>query len=211
MNLYEILKNNKIIPVAVFNDENKALKTAELLLNNSINILEITLRTETAFDNIYAISKKFPELILGSGSVLGKNAFEKAVDSGARFGVAPGLDIDLLKFAHSKQIAFIPGVSTPTELNTALKEELRFVKLFPASSLGGPAYIKAIAAPFKMIDFSLIPTGGINESNILEYLKSDKVIACGASYIIESRLVESGDFDELNRRMQRTKKLLSAI
>ncbi|MBN2041419.1 MAG: bifunctional 4-hydroxy-2-oxoglutarate aldolase/2-dehydro-3-deoxy-phosphogluconate aldolase [Spirochaetes bacterium] len=208
MNPDGVLKNNKIIPIAVFTNVSNALKTAELLLNNSVDILEVTLRTGIAFDCIYEISKKFPELVLGAGSVLEKDALKKASDSGAKFGVAPGLDLSLLKFAYSKKITFIPGVSTPTELNTALNESLHLVKLFPASNLGGPAYIKAVTAPFRMKDFYLIPTGGITEANILEYLNTDKVIACGASYVIDSKLIDNGDFDELNRRISKTAELL---
>lgn len=209
MNLDGILKKNKIIPIAVFRDVKNALKTAELLSNNSLEILEVTLRTDIAFDCIYEISKEFPALILGSGSVLGKDALKRAVNSGAKFGVAPGLDNDLLKFACSKKIEFIPGVSTPTELNSALEKGLHIIKLFPASNLGGPAYIKAITAPFRMMDFGLMPTGGINESNIKEYLNTEKVIACGASYIIDSKLVDKGDFEELSSRIRRTRELLS--
>jgi Entner-Doudoroff aldolase len=208
VNLLEILKKNKVIPVAVFSDINNAKKTAELLLKNSIDLLEITLRTEIAFKCIKEIRESFPGLLIGAGSVLSKDALKEAIDCGAGFGVAPALDLELVNFALSKKVAFIPGVSTPTELNSAVKADLRFIKIFPAVNIGGPDYIKAITAPFKMKDFYLIPTGGINEKNIAEYLKTDKVIACGASYIVDSKLIEKGDFSELENRIKLTKELL---
>jgi 2-dehydro-3-deoxyphosphogluconate aldolase / (4S)-4-hydroxy-2-oxoglutarate aldolase len=207
VNLLDILRKNKVIPVAVFSDINNAKKTAELLLKNSIGLLEITLRTEIAFKCLEEISKDLPGLIVGAGSVLSKDAFEKAINCGAGFGVAPCLDLELVNFAQSKKVTFIPGVSTPTELNSAIKADLKFIKIFPASNIGGPDYIKAITAPFKLKDFYLIPTGGINEKNIAEYLKTDRVIACGASYIVDSNLIEKGDFNELENRIKRTKEL----
>jgi 2-dehydro-3-deoxyphosphogluconate aldolase/(4S)-4-hydroxy-2-oxoglutarate aldolase len=208
VNLLDILKKNKVIPVAVFSDINNAKKTAELLLKNSIDLLEITLRTEIAFKCIDELGKSFPELIIGAGSVLSKDALKEAFDCGAGFGVAPGLDFELVNFALSKKITFIPGVSTPTELNSAIKAGLIFIKIFPAANIGGPDYIKAITAPFKMKDFYLIPTGGINEKNIADYLKTDRVISCGASYIVDSKLIEKGEFSELENRIKRTKELL---
>jgi 2-dehydro-3-deoxyphosphogluconate aldolase / (4S)-4-hydroxy-2-oxoglutarate aldolase len=208
VNLLEILRKNKVIPVAVFSEINNAKKTAELLVKNSIGLLEITLRTEIAFKCLKEISKSFPELIIGAGSVLSKDALKEAIDCGAGFGVAPALDFEVVNFALSKKVTFIPGVSTPTELNSAIKADLRFIKIFPAVNIGGPDYIKAITAPFKMKDFYLIPTGGINEKNIAEYLKTDRVIACGASYIVDSKLIEKGDFGELENRIKKTKELL---
>ncbi|MBN2402629.1 MAG: bifunctional 4-hydroxy-2-oxoglutarate aldolase/2-dehydro-3-deoxy-phosphogluconate aldolase [Spirochaetes bacterium] len=207
VNFAEILKKNKVIPVAIFSEINSALKTAELLLNNSIDLLEITLRTEIAFKCIREITKTFPELVTGAGSVLSVDAFKEAIEDGARFGVAPALDFELVDYSLSKNVIFVPGISTPSELNSVIKTGLKFIKIFPASNIGGPDYIKAITAPFKMKDFYLIPTGGINEKNIAEYIKAERVIACGASYIVDGKLIEKGDFGELESRIKRTKTL----
>ena len=88
------------------------------------------------------------------------------------------MDLELVDYAASRGRAFIPGVATPTELNGALKK-CAVIKLFPASTLGGPEYIKAVAAPFRTKDFHLVPTGGVNQDNFLEYLKQDRVISVG--------------------------------
>lgn len=208
INLLEILKKYKVIPVAVFGEVKGALKTAELLEKNSIHLLEITLRTEIAFQCLTEINKNFPDIIIGAGSVLSEDALQKAADRGAQFGVAPGLDPEIIRYASSKDILFVPGISTPSELNSAIKSGIKYIKIFPAYNLGGPDYIKAISAPFKMKDFYLIPTGGINESNIKEYMDTEKVLACGASYIVDSKLIEKDDFAELDRRIKKTIEIL---
>jgi len=205
--LVSILKKNRVIPVAQFDDLQSALKTAELLQKHSINILEITLRTESALESIRGVIKDFPGLLVGAGSILSMDALKGALDAGAAFCVAPGMDLELVDYAASRGTPFIPGVATPTELNTALKK-CAVIKLFPASTLGGPEYIKAVAAPFRSKDFHLVPTGGVNQDNFLEYLKQDRVISVGMSYIVDSALIKRGDYAALGERM---KKVMSAL
>ena len=211
MNLLDVLGKTKIIPVAVFKSEYGALKVAELLMKNSFHLLEITLRTEIAYKCINEISRNFPDILLGSGSVLSKENLVRSIDSGAKFGVAPSLDLGVVEYALSGNIRFIPGVATPTELHTAIKSGSDIIKLFPATQLGGVNYIKAIVSPFNMINFSLVPTGGINEKNISEFLQADRVIACGASFMIDSRLIENGNFEEIENRIVKVKEKLSQL
>ncbi len=208
--LHSTLKKAKIVPVAVFNDVRAALKTAEILIENSILLVEVTLRTPQAFDCLEAIAKKFDELLVGAGSVLTPEALKKSADKGARFGVAPCLDSSVTAAAASMRFPFIPGVSTPSELNAALGMGIDHIKIFPASNLGGPGYISAVTAPFNMYTFHLVPTGGVNENNLLEYLKNPRVIACGASYFIDSALIEKGDFETVKARVARVKEILSS-
>jgi 2-dehydro-3-deoxyphosphogluconate aldolase/(4S)-4-hydroxy-2-oxoglutarate aldolase len=205
-----MLKNIRVVPVAVFEDPNAALRTAEILMENSFPLLEITLRTPAAFDCIGALAKRFPDLLVGAGSVLSADALRKASDLGARFGVAPCLDAEVLSAASALGLPFVPGVATPSELNAALKSGLDLVKIFPASNLGGPAYIAAVTAPFKMYSYGLIPTGGVNEGNLAEYLKAPHVVACGASYFVDSALIGKGDYAAIRSRVARVKEILSA-
>ena len=120
-NFIQTLKDNPVIPVAVFDDSEKSLKVAELLLQNGISIIEITARTEAAFQCMKAISRKFPEMIIGGGSILSEDSLNSARDSGAQFCVAPCLDEDLLRFSLDENFPFIPGIATPTELNMGTK------------------------------------------------------------------------------------------
>ena len=200
--LISCLKKNRVIPVAQFDNPQSALRIAELLLKHSIGILEVTLRTDSAIESIKSVGKEFPDLVVGAGSVLTMESLKRAIDTGVSFCVAPGLDLELIEYAASRNIPFIPGVSTPTELNTALKK-CPVIKIFPIAALGGAEYIKAIAAPFKIKTFHLIPTGGVNQNNYLDYLKQDRVISVGMSYIVESALIQKGDFTELENRMKK--------
>ncbi len=207
--LAELLLRARIVPVAVFSDVQSALTTAAILLEESIPLIEVTLRTEAAFDCIDAVSGKFDRLLVGAGSVLSRESLKRAVEAGARFGVAPCFDPELLAYAAEIEVPFIPGVATPSELGGALRAGARLVKIFPAADLGGAAYINAITSPFKMYDFSLIPTGGISDKNIKEYLAAKHVVACGASFIVDSALIERGDYDAIRERIARVRELIS--
>ncbi|OHD66198.1 MAG: hypothetical protein A2176_07855 [Spirochaetes bacterium RBG_13_51_14] len=202
-----ILKKNRVIPVAQFDDGQSALRTAELLQKHSIGVIEITLRTESAVENIKSVAARYPGLTVGAGSVLSMDAMKRAFDAGASFCVAPGMDSELIEYAASQAHAFIPGVSTPTELNMALKS-CEVIKIFPISLLGGVEYIKAVSAPFRTKSFHLVPTGGVNQDNYLDYLKQDRVVSVGMSFIVDSALIQKGDFAALEERMV---KIVSAL
>lgn len=200
IDLVTVLKKNRVIPVAQFDDAQSALKTAELLQKHSIGILEITLRTAGAIDGIKSVARQFPGLMVGAGSVLSLEAQKQAYDAGASFCVAPGLDVGLIDYAASQGRAFIPGVSTPTELNTALNKCV-VIKVFPISLLGGMEYIKAVTAPFATREFHLVPTGGVNQDNFLDYLKHDRVISVGMSYIVDGGLIRKGEYAAIEQRI----------
>jgi len=200
IDLVTALKKNRVIPVAQFDEPQSALRTAELLQKHSIGILEITLRTEGAINSIKSVAKQFPGLMVGAGSVLSLEAQKQAYDAGAAFCVAPGMDVELIDYAAAQGRAFIPGISTPTELNMALRK-CAVIKVFPISLLGGMEYIKAVSAPFATRDFHLVPTGGVNQDNFLDYLKHDRVISVGMSYIVDGALIRKGDYASIEERI----------
>lgn len=198
--LKEILQRVKSVPVCVFDDIDSALKTAELLLKYRVDVIEITLRTEKAFDCIKAVKKEFKDAAVGAGSVLKEDDFKKASDFGAVFTVSPCFDESLCAAAKKNNIPYIPGVATPSELFKALKYS-DLIKIFPASVLGGVEYINAITAPFKMFNFGLVPTGGIDNRNYKEYLGAEKVVACGLSYPVNEKLLKEKNFDVIEQRI----------
>jgi 2-dehydro-3-deoxyphosphogluconate aldolase/(4S)-4-hydroxy-2-oxoglutarate aldolase len=197
----DLLKKIKCIPVCVFEDVDSALKTAELLLKHDVSVIEITLRTEKAFDCIKAIKNEFKNSVVGAGSVLKESDFTKVSDCGAVFAVSPCFDESLCEEAKRINMPYIPGAATPSEIFKALKYS-NLIKIFPASMLGGVEYIKAVTAPFKMFDFDLIPTGGIDNINYKEYLGVEKVAACGLSYPVNEKLVKDKKFDEIEHRIK---------
>lgn len=205
---HETMEKVKVVPVAVFNDVSRAIRAAEELLQNSLPVIEITLRTVEAFACIRELSKRYSNLVVGAGSVLTPEALKKAQSEGAQFIVAPCIDGDVLECALSLGIRYIPGVATPSELNGALKNGIDIIKVFPASSFGGVAFVNSLVAPFAMYDFHVIPTGGIKESNIKEYFTCKRVIACGLSYPVEADLLEKNEYDEIGRRIRHLRQLL---
>lgn len=202
----ELFHKARIVPVAVFQDTESALKAAAMLEEASLPLVEVTLRTEAAFDCIREIARALPGVTVGAGSVLTVESLKKASDAGAGFFVAPCLDFEIMEYASALGADFIPGIATPSELNQALKSGCELVKLFPAGALGGVKYIDALTAPFRMRRFGLIPTGGVDESNVADYLANQFVVACGASSIVDPPLVKAGDYDSLARKIDRMKK-----
>ena len=200
MELREVFRKIRVIPVSVFEDVTSALKTAGILVKHKVNVIEITLRTESAFDCIAAVKKEFPSAILGAGSVLSREGLKRAVDSGAVFAVAPCLDENIAEYAAELKVPFLPGVSTPSELNRALKYS-DIIKLFPAQALGGTDYLNSMTAPFGRIKFDLIPTGGIDNKNFMEYLGCEKVLACGLTYPVAEKLLKENDYTAIEKRI----------
>ncbi len=200
MELREKFGKLRIIPVSVFEDVFTALTAAEILVKHNVDVIEVTLRTDASFECIEAIRKEFPSLIAGAGSVLDRESLKKSFDAGAVFAVAPCLDEDVAGYADMLKIPFIPGVATPGELNRALKYS-DLIKLFPAQPLGGPDYINAIAAPFRKSRFDLIPTGGIDNRNYMDYLECEKVLACGLTYPVAEKLLKERDFSSIEKRI----------
>ena len=156
---------------------------------------EVTFRTKAAAESIKIMSEKHPEMLVGAGTVLTVEQVDEAVAAGAKFIVSPGLNSEVVKYCLDKNIAITPGVVTPSEMEQAIELGLNIVKFFPAEPSGGLSMIKAVSAPYTMLKF--MPTGGINPGNVKEYLKSDKIFACGGSWMVKGDLVDAGDFDKI--------------
>ena len=184
-----------IVPVVVLNDSKDAEPLADALCEGGLACAEVTFRTEAAAESIKIMSEKHPEMLVGAGTVLTVEQVDEAVAAGAKFIVSPGLNSEVVKYCLDKNIAITPGVVTPSEMELAIELGLNIVKFFPAEPSGGLSMIKAVSAPYTMIQF--MPTGGINPGNVKEYLKSDKIFACGGSWMVKGDLVDAGDFDKI--------------
>jgi 2-dehydro-3-deoxyphosphogluconate aldolase/(4S)-4-hydroxy-2-oxoglutarate aldolase len=184
-----------ILPVAIVEDEKKAVMLAQTLCECGLPAIEVTFRTQAAVSVIERIARDSLQILVGAGTVLTVDQARTAIDAGARFIVSPGFNPKVVEFCLSNSIPIIPGVTTPTEIQYAIEYNLEVVKFFPAEASGGTEYLKAIAAPFKEMLF--IPTGGIEESTLLSYLQLPCVLACGGSWMIPSAFIDSGSFDEI--------------
>lgn len=186
-----------IVPVVVLNDSKDAAPLADALCEGGLACAEVTFRTEAAAKSIKIMSENHPEMMVGAGTVLTVEQVDEAVAAGAKFIVSPGLNPEVVKYCLDKNIPITPGVVTPSEMEQAIELGLNLVKFFPAEPSGGLAMIKAVAAPYTMLKF--MPTGGINPNNVKEYLKDDKIFACGGSWMVKGNLVDEGNFDEIKK------------
>lgn len=190
-----------ILPVVVLDDAKDAKDLAKALIEGGLPCAEVTFRTAAAEKSIRVISEAYPEMLVGAGTVLSVDQVKKAVAAGAKFIVSPGFDEEVVKYCLDNNISVTPGVCTPSDVQKGYKMGLDVLKFFPAEPSGGLSMIKAIAAPYTMMKF--IPTGGINENNMEDYLKYNRILAIGGSWMVKSSLVKNGEFEKI-KEMSKT-------
>jgi len=176
----------KYVPVVVIKELSETDKILTALNNNGIHTAEITFRTACAAEAIAYACKNYPEMSIGAGTVINAEQCEAALKAGAQFIVSPGLSVAVAKICKERGIPYYPGCVTPTEIMMALELGITTVKFFPANVYGGLKAMKALAAPFPQIKF--IPTGGVDRSNIDEFLAWDKIAAIGGSFFVKEAL-----------------------
>lgn len=191
----EQIQKMGIIPVVVIDDVKDAEPLAKALCEGGLPCAEVTFRTAAAEESIRIMAEKFPDMLLGAGTVLTTEQVDRAVAAGAKFIVSPGTNPKVVKYCVEKNIPITPGTCTPSEVEQALEHGLEVVKFFPAEQAGGLKMIKAMAAPYVGVKF--MPTGGISPSNVREYLAYDRIIACGGSWMVKGDLIKAGDFDKI--------------
>ena len=191
----EQFKKIGIIPVVVLDDAKDAEPLGRALMEGGLPCAEITFRTAAAEESIRIMSQKFPDMLVGAGTVLTTEQVDRAVAAGAKFIVSPGINPKVVDYCVKKNILITPGTCNPSNVETALEFGLDVVKFFPAEAAGGLNYIKAIAAPYTGVQF--MPTGGINAENVKDYLKYDRIIACGGSWMVKGDLIKNGNFDKI--------------
>ena len=206
--MIEKIIEKKLIPVTVIEDAQKAAGLADALLQADLKVIEVTLRTQAAIDSIARIKKSAPEMLVGAGTVLDHKLIPRLVDSGVSFAITPGLNPLVIESAQKHGLLIMPGVITPSEIEQARNYELQTLKFFPAEAAGGAAMLKALAGPYGHTGLRFIPTGGINSSNLPDYLALDSVAAVGGSWFVSARLVNEGNFEEITRL---TREALSLI
>ena len=186
-----------IVPVIAIENKEDAIPLAKALNNGGLPVAEVTFRTDAAEDAIKLISKEFPNMLVGAGTVLTIEQVDKAVNAGAKFIVSPGLNPKIVEYCIKKGIDIVPGCSSPSDVEIALELGLEVVKFFPAEAAGGLEMIKSMSAPYTKVKF--MPTGGINAKNLTTYLDFNKIIACGGSWMVSKDLLKEKNFAEIER------------
>ena len=203
------LEEYGVVPVVVLKDTKDAIPLADALIEGGLSCAEITFRTEAAEESIRLMSEKYPEMLVGAGTVLTIEQVDRAVNAGAKFIVSPGFDAEIVDYCLDKNIPVFPGCITPSEVTQAVKRGLKVIKFFPAEQAGGVAMIKAMGAPYNMVRF--MPTGGISAKNLSEYLSCNNIVCCGGSWMVKGDLITEGRFDEITALTKEAVELVKSI
>ena len=192
-----MIKKIGVVPVVKIDNIEDTQPLMEALIKGNLPVAEITFRTACAEDSIRIAAKNYPEMLVGAGTVVTSAQAIRAIEAGAKFIVGPGYSASVAKVCQTRDIPYLPGCVTPTEIITALDAGIDTVKFFPASVYGGLKAIKALAAPFTTVKF--IPTGGVSADNLAEFLAFPKIVACGGSWMVADSLVKEKKWAEITR------------
>ena len=195
MDMIEKLSLAGIVPVIKVEDANDAVPLCKALADGGLPVAEITFRSDAAEESIRRVHAQLPEVILGAGTVLTTEQVDRAVAAGATYIVSPGLNPEVVKHCQKVGVPIVPGCANPSDIEVALSLGLKTVKFFPAEALGGLNLIKAMSAPYGGVTF--LPTGGIGENNLLDYLSFPKIVACGGSWMVDQKALEAKDWAKI--------------
>ncbi len=207
--IFDRIRQHGILPVIEIDSLEQALPLAETFLNAGLPLLEITLRTPVALQSIQAIARARPQILLGAGTVLDRPQAEQAAEAGAQFLVSPGLPEDALHWAQQRRLPFLPGAVTPNEILHGIRLGCRYFKFFPAGVMGGLAAIRAMSDPYPGVGF--IPTGGINSDNLSEYLRDERILAVGGSWLAKRQAIAGGQFEHIRTGIVQALQAVRAI
>ncbi|HAS6937965.1 TPA: bifunctional 4-hydroxy-2-oxoglutarate aldolase/2-dehydro-3-deoxy-phosphogluconate aldolase [Vibrio vulnificus] len=193
----EQLKTLKVIPVIAIDKAEDIIPLGKVLAENGLPAAEITFRSAAAAEAIRLLRETQPDMLIGAGTVLNREQAIAAKEAGATFIVSPGFNPNTVKACQEIGIDIVPGVNNPSTVEAALEMGLTTLKFFPAEASGGINMVKSLLAPYT--DIELMPTGGINPANIKDYLAIPRVLACGGTWMVDKKLIESGNWEELAR------------
>ncbi len=209
--LLERIERCGVIAVLVVDELGHAVPLARALLDGGIDAMELTLRTPVAMDALAAIRAQVPDMLPGVGTVLTPDQVGEAARAGAAFGVAPGLNPRVVRAAREAGLPFAPGITTATDLEAALELGCREVKFFPAEAIGGMAYLKSLAAPYRHLGVRFVPLGGLKPDNVREYLSSPLVLAVGGSWIAPRDAIRHENWDAIRANAAEARVLVKEV
>ncbi len=198
--MHEVLKRIGeigIVPVVKIDAASSAVALGRALMAGDLPVVEITFRTAAAEEAIRNISREIPGMLVGAGTVLSVEQAKKAAAAGAAFIVSPGLNPTVVDYCVSQGIPITPGVCNPSDVEAGLERGLEVLKFFPAGASGGLDFLKAMAAPYGSVQF--IPTGGVDTSNMKDYLSFNRVLAVGGTWIAKDTAIAAGKFEDITR------------
>lgn len=206
MDLNQRLAELKVVPVIAIDNAQDVLPLGKALVENGLPVAEITFRSDAAAEAIRLLRSAYPDILIGAGTVLNEAQVIEAKEAGADFIVSPGLSPSTVKACQKHKIAIVPGVNSPSLVEQALELGVDTVKFFPAEASGGLAMLKSLLGPYQQI--KVMPTGGINQNNIHDYLALPAVLACGGTWMVDKSLVNDAAWDEIGRLV---KEIVAAV
>lgn len=209
--IFEKLSKYGVVPVIAIESVDSAVGLADALLEGGLPVAEVTFRTKAAAEVISVLNNKRPELILGAGTVLTADNLQRAKNCGVSFAVAPGLNPEVVNKAKEIGLPFVPGVSSPTDIEQGLSLGCKVLKFFPAEACGGIKMLNAMSAPYKHVGVKFMPTGGININNLQSYLELSAVLACGGTWIAKKDDITAGNWTEITKRCKKVAEVVSKI
>lgn len=193
----DAIREAMVLPAVTVHRPADALPVARALSAGGLNVVEITFRTDAAPDAIQRINESDLDTVVGAGTILKAEEVDRAIEAGAAFGVSPGTNETVLSAARERGFPMIPGVVTPSEIERAMELGFDFLKFFPAEASGGVKIVKALAGPYAHTGLKLIVTGGINATNMGEYLALPIVDAVCGSWFVNRSLVEAANWEQV--------------
>ena len=195
MTVMERLAASVVVPVVVLDKAEDAIPTAKAMAAGGVDTMEITFRTACAPEAIKAVADNCPDVLVGAGTIINVEQAKLAVEMGAKFIVSPGFSEEVVSWCVENNIPVAPGCVTPTEIMAAMKHGLKMVKFFPANVYGGLNAMKNLSAPFVGLKF--LPTGGVNNDNIQEFIDTPFIHAVGGSWVCPKADVAAGNWDKI--------------
>lgn len=192
-----VLNTSPVMPVLVIERIEDAVPMAKALVAGGLKVLEVTLRTDIALEAIRIIATEVDGAIVGAGTVLNVEQLKAVEEAGGTFAISPGSTPALLAAGLKSSIAYLPAISTVSEMMVAMEAGYNAFKFFPAESNGGVAALKSIAGPFPDVRFC--PTGGVSSSNAAAYLALPNVCCVGGSWVVPADLVKNKDWAGITR------------
>lgn len=193
-----LIRQSGVIAIMRAQSSDQLIAAADAIKKGGVRVIEVTMTTPGALGVIQEAATRYGEGVLfGAGTVLDAETARAAVLAGAGFIVAPTLNLKVIALCNRYSVPIMPGCYTPTEMLTAWEAGADMIKLFPASA-GGPGLIKAIRAPLPQLE--IVPVGGVNLNTAAEFIENGAAALGVGSSLVNQRLLDAGDMDELTRR-----------
>lgn len=209
--LHNRIKESKVVAVLVIDNAAHAVPVARALLRGGIGAMELTLRTAAALPALRAIKQEVPEMLAGIGTILTTDQVDQVVEAGAAFGVAPGMNARIVKYAQDRGLPFGPGIMTPSDIEAAIELGCRTLKFFPAETAGGLKHLQNIVAPYQHLGLDFIPLGGLSSKNMADYLRSPLISAIGGSWIAKKETINAEDWDTIEANAREARAIADSL